>query len=687
LQYINVTSAGETLQLAMSSSVETNYRSAFLVFLCLVISVIRYLTYHSSHTLSSLGLHSYLIAWSAGLESGNNAALRGAHQTYLLSLAPCIFFVPKIRQWFHSAVEKTSLLTVLAKLFGILSVLFCGSAFLYWTTNAAALCFGLFVVFSFLCLPVSQREIIFKWPAFKPLLISMCVMAVVPGLLIHLSLKASTPADIANIQSHYSVVVAQGDGLAYGQKMFENVRPYYGILLPLLTGLYERYISELNFNGFVFLLKILELTCLFCALALFVAFARGWNLASALALCLLLPWLHTNNIGFLYPNNISFRWLGLVAAVATLFYVRRFRGARLALSLGIAGGLNVLWNLEVGIAVLIGFLAFLSLRENMFRAGSSMKIHYPLFNFCLGLIIPLMIFILTIFLVEGSWPNFAPFIKGCRMIAKLVSGGYSAQPFVYNPIAILMIVHMSYAALVIGARAGAGSFRNCMRYSIAAMSLVWFAYYLNKPDFISLNSEFFLYGFFLIDLLRQLYLRSMARRSSAEPALLLMAVLCLVVLPQVFDGFHSATPLYKAAIYRLMHREKDKTSMKLSGVELPIDIAYQLQDKADFIKALNQKSPVTYFTSNTVLIPKLSAVRSNIPYRDVFAEMPLNSQSDEMCANLVKNGPKELFFDDPAISTSGDGLRLSCFKYIQERITPTYKLADTAHGWQRWSRL
>ncbi|HEX6764094.1 MAG TPA: hypothetical protein VF103_01425, partial [Polyangiaceae bacterium] len=118
--------------------------------------------------------------------------------------------------------------------------------------------------------------------------VGYALLVLVPGFFVTPDL--SDPWLRQGAEWHYSIVVSQGDRLARGLELFENITPHYGLLGPTLLALYERSAGFLSFGGHVRLIQVTELVFCAAALCCHLAWSGRRVLPTVVAMVPVLAW-------------------------------------------------------------------------------------------------------------------------------------------------------------------------------------------------------------------------------------------------------------------------------------------------------------------------------------------------------------------------------------------------------------
>jgi hypothetical protein len=520
----------------------------------------------------------------------------------------------------------------------------------------------------------------------------ICVViaaAVLPGLSTHPDWSGLEPSLIVEIENNYSFVTTQGDRLATGAHLFRDVGLGYGFLLPAILGTWQKCFHTINLGQYVQIIKVMQLFFLVITAYLYSFHARRTTLGVLIAFLLVLPWYHTNQISLYYPNLSPWR---LLTFPIVLFVLTRLETAsikRTAIVLGIVAAFSVFANFESGLAVAAGCLTFMYFRFGPFAPWRLTKCSSAITNFVLGGLIAFATFEFLVFSRFNYFPSPILYFESIWRMMKAVQTGYfGGFPLEFNPMAIIIFVHILYSLLKISFvnRAAAVNFRDSFRASVGVISLVWFAYYINRPAPWYFQAQYFFYGFFLLDLLRNLPCRDRIKTVLFEKNFVRYLILANVILPSIVSGLALALPTYVQALEQLRNGPTRQRAVLVSGVYLTDEEANELIEKASYIKEESKNGPVLYFSSNTELISKLSGVFPSERYDDIYSELIFVHDTEIFVNHLIKEGPTFIYIDNPKNILAGDQFRLIGFDQFRKRLAPGYDFVNAQHGWLVYRR-
>ena len=324
------------------------------------------------------------------------------------------------------------------------------------------------------------------------------------GMLLALALTPNlsdqNKGELALIMHHYDYILSPADKLAAGRPLFVDVHPQYGLLLPVLLGVFQKYIAPIEFGQTIKLFQLIEI--LYCAVMLWVLlrWARRHRLYLTLPiLALTLPYYCSLMRFSIPPNHNPIRSLGIWLMVSALVMIGGDRKTLHFTLIGAISAVGLLNNVESGIAALAGGVCYSLLAA---RADKVQNLrHYLNVAAPLGVGFTMTIVAFSIFtaLLLSPFPiTDASTALDCVLngLAGAICRAFQAPSL---SLGMLMTILVSLTLIVL---TGDLNRRNRVRLSVGAIFLVWFPYYVSRPTHEYLASYFFLFGLFFIDAAR-----------------------------------------------------------------------------------------------------------------------------------------------------------------------------------------
>jgi hypothetical protein len=497
-------------------------------------------------------------------------------------------------------------------------------------------------------------------------------IVLVPGLLTRPDLT-TTVVPPAIVEAHYVAVVSQGDRLSQGYRLFSEVMPQYGVLLPALLGWVEKTRGLLSFGAHIRLVQVAQIAFALLAFACYWLWSGRRFLTTALVFIPVLAMVGTRHNSVFCPNQSGWRFAGFPLGMLILLLTMRARRRPAAL-LGLASGGLALFNPETAAAVTFGYLFFL-LSERR-EDGSAVDPFPVLRQFIVyALILPLA-FAIVFRLAFGYFPS--PFGTSSRYALVRFSAGYGGLTL-YFAIGWIVMLVCSIVEILRGALSRAPlDTRARARGAVAVVMLVWFSYFFNRADEWNLWINYFLFGFFIVEMLGT---EELARYASAARGFALPVGAAIVAMFLVGSAQNIVLAM-RDGLGAVRHRSPPPPTVE-SGVGLPADYASLLARRAAFVARRAKETPLYYFTGNIYAMPIVSGVTSRPG--DAY-EMYNNDEFDRFAAGLVASGPPQLLFDDASSLMIGSKERNHYYGRLKDKIAAAYALRERVDGWEVWER-
>ncbi len=493
--------------------------------------------------------------------------------------------------------------------------------------------------------------------------------------------------EVAYSQSHYAVVMAPADLLGAGRALFDEVRPDYGLVLPVLLGGYERRFGPLALGGEVRVLLALQALYLALGAWIFLRQARRRFFFALLAFLTVAPWFHFDHKGLRFPNQTPWRTIGMALALAALAALagRARRGT--VLVLGLTSGGALLLNFESGVAVTGACIVYACFRFGLLGPGGAARDRLESGGlFGLGLLAAVAMVAALVPLALARSLDLLHLPQLVANAAFTASAGFSGWPLTRDPWPVVMFAHAAFVLLLAGFRGGAPTgARTAFRAAVAALLVVWFAYYANRPHPWNLSSYYLPYGVLLVDLLRWTVLRVRRRRLDGSLAVA-VAFLALVILPNlVFQAVKGARQVQEA-LGPALRGVTPVGGRLLSGVWLADPGAGQLEERATFIRARAVGGAPIYLTSDSYLVPKLAGVFAPLPVVDFCWQATTRKEYEGVLAVILGSGRDEVYLDAPGTATYAASPCAVFYEKLREDLGARFERDGAVSGWEVWRR-
>jgi hypothetical protein len=511
-------------------------------------------------------------------------------------------------------------------------------------------------------------------------------------------LRSDTPANLANLNAHITMTLGPADRLAAGDVLFRETTPHYGVLVPVLVGIYQRHFGLIPLGDHVRWLVGIEILYWIAAGYLFVIWSRGHWLSCVLPIVLLLEYYWSATDGLAAPNHSPLRTAGLTMAMLGMTALRRASARTNQWAAGLLSGLAVLTNVESGIAATLGLVAYLYRRFPLDEEdGRWSRLLGMAARFCAGFLAALIGFVLLYRAGCGSWPHAAG-LKQYFVYARLSSMGYGSRPFridlypsAWVALWPLTVVTHTIWSVCYTAQQRPGGFRPSFRIAVGTSLLVWFAYFANRPEPGYIGSYLLPYGLLLIDLGR--YLGLALRRPRAcfgIQAVLASLILCHsgIVASRVIDWSWNPSalavkPLRWGIPLVWKGSQSPADPPRFSKAYLPESYSASLRERAGYLRRVACGRRLVYFTIDSYLMPRLSHVLPLQEFSDP-AQALTRSSYDRLLRSVVKAPVETVYIDSRRCADLiwYGGM----FDLLRKDLSRRFQCEGVEHGWEIWRR-
>ncbi len=503
-------------------------------------------------------------------------------------------------------------------------------------------------------------------------------LATLPGFLRPPDFSRYSWYEMTYGQSHWSLVVGPADLLAEDRRLGADVRPQYGLVLPVVWATAERRIRPFSFGESVHLLLAMHVLYLALAAWLLLRAARGrWPLA-ALALAMVVPWFHFAHKCLLFPNQSAWRTIAFPLSFALLGVLDRGRPRAVAFRIGALAACALLFSLESGIALCAGLAAFLWFRHG--GAGDRARLPSLMLPAVGGVALAPLAFVALVGVALGQFVSLPGLLLS--KAAFLSSGGFSGFPFTPDPWPVLMLAH-AVVVLVHSALRPLPGFRPAFRAAVSATLVVWFAYYANRPDPWNLSSYYFLYGFLVVDLARRVATCT-ARRRFDRPFLVAAALLLGIALPNLAAIAAKGADQVRVALGPTLRGEDPPNGAPVSGVFVASGVAREIETRGAFMRGRAPESPV-YLTADSYLVPKLSGRLPALPVVDLCWEAMTRAEYERSFEAIERAPAGRVYLDAPGTFADDSACGLF-YRQVREDMRRSFAREGTKSGWEIWTR-
>lgn len=479
------------------------------------------------------------------------------------------------------------------------------------------------------------------------------------------------------VETHYSATLAQADRLAYGFRIGHEVSLSYGLTAPMLLAIYERHCGLLDFGAHIRLVQYSQATFLALAVLSF-ALWKPRNIIFLLVATLLVgPWVSTQHIAIYHPNQAGWRSLGLAVGVTALLLLRQQSLSRVACALGCVGSALIFFNPETGVCLTLGYAVYVF---SQLRPGVVFNYLALLGKALLGALLTGALTLIAYRVGLGVWPDL-----GSSSLAQVsrFAQGYNSQQLYCDAFALLIFLHSAYlvARLALCRQRRALRPDESVELALACTILLWFPYFVNRPDPRNLWTYEYLYVFLAARFMAPAtfaQFRQRGLRTICDPKFLA----AFILVPAIITGNRLAWETHAAASSARSH------TLLVSGVLMPEDDARELTEKVAFLKQQNP-SDTLFLVCNSYSASLLTGRFLALPVQDSFTETATLADFDLLIATIQKLAPRQILIDrtyGPAFMPQ-DEVRSTFFDRLKYRLRQQYQFSRTSSGWDLGQKL
>nr|VFK48694.1 MAG: hypothetical protein BECKTC1821E_GA0114239_11262 [Candidatus Kentron sp. TC] len=528
-----------------------------------------------------------------------------------------------------------------------------------------------------------------------------CLYLLLPGLIVTPNYTRLSPEVFSIADRHHAAVIYPTLLFTHeGMRIFHDFLPPYGILIPALAAMGQQLLGAFSFGDFLHFIQLTQIAFFLMMVAAHRIRLAGRSLVLVGVISLILPWLGSFGVPILLPNLSAWRFLGIALTPLLLVSVRHLSMGWTAVILGFGSGIMLSINLETGLCLSAGMLAYLTVRMNPFSWGRFMQ---SMALFAVGFFVLAGICAVLFRVSAGYWPP-VPHIGGIfNAIIYFSSGLVGFTPY-WDPLAIVIFTHTSFIAIrsAMTWRMRTLPFRAAFRLALAIIILSWFAYYASHSGVSTLWTLMALYLFFIpgyvsLERLVRWKKRWKLGRWRATPvaAVILILILMPTALRTNLHAFHRvsrgiATPTQSSV----------PGAEEVSGIWLAREVAARLKEKSAYVRAVASLDDFLMFTSDIHMISLLSGHIFEFPKGDLFYSITQRRDLDAAVHQIVTRMPKRLLFDANILFHPPPEKKretYSIFKRhvfkeqellrrLQNRLKEYYRPAAVVSGWEVWER-
>ena len=516
------------------------------------------------------------------------------------------------------------------------------------------------------------------------LLLAYAGFLLIPGLVRPIAPTSPTlevPGGLAlnYVELHYAFTLGPGDRIALGRPVFDGATPYYGLLLPLALGRFEKTWGLLDFGAHIRLVQALDVLFLVLAVMAYRAWKPRHLVSIVVPMLLILPWLHSSHLVVLHPNQSGWRSLCFPVAMLALLWTRRQPLTRSVAVLAVTMGLLALLNLETAVALGAGFVVYVGCRSQASLAGAALEVG----RLVIGSLLALALVLGVLSVMSGDeFTASMHALTGQLHLLRTFASGYGGAPLYADLVVLWVLAHATYLlvrSLTIRTRQPLSASLS-FRTAVASIILVWGGYYANRPAPWNVWSYLYLYAFLIAAYFDPRVWRVVVARLQRGALSAPLIVFVLIIMPLLASTNTSALIMAARNL-----RDGDQATATVSGIRVGPAMAALLKNKADYLRSMAPRSGV-YFSLDSFLMPLMSGVDNGLPFIDTFGETFSAREFELLLKQVRERKPALILFDDPATELSGTPAQQAFFDRIRATLAGTYREAGTSSGWQVWQR-
>jgi hypothetical protein len=216
--------------------------------------------------------------------------------------------------------------------------------------------------------------------------------------------------------------------------------------------------------------------------------------------------------------------------------------------------------------------------------------------------------------------------------------------------------------------------------AVAAVIVVWLAYWAAEPHLWNDWPYFTLFGPFIVALLRPKNLHryaAFARRLRPPPGAL---VLIAIVGPATYASQLQALPVALDAMHRPAPHSPQVGRM-VSGAWLRTDTADRLEAKAAAIRAADAQGTVVFISAHGFTLTVLSGHPQPLRAREITFDLKTQAQFDDYVRAVLALAPDRILIDAETAPDEIPVPQRHIFDALQRSFMTAYALNATAGGW------
>lgn len=549
---------------------------------------------------------------------------RLAYQCYILALLAAVFVIQILRRYSYPIARTENYMPVIMSVLLLIAIILSLWSYPLGDRERYLLVFTCLVA-------LMAYHTNLRWVAWC-YIVCVIAFAIMPGWL---HLPAPLADGLKGCDQHYDMVMYRGRHLASGHLFSQDSPPYYSLLWSTLIGAFSKLLRVPTFAELVRFTQLGQV--LFLLAYAMAAWLRTRSLStSARAVALtfatiaVIPWLTTDSITIWRPNQTGLRYLFIPIAISTMWLIQHLPLRQASILVGIITGLSLLANFETGIVVMAGLgMSWLLLCRQR-------PLLEKLYGALLGVIAVTLVFITwaLIYLMVFHASPLPDGIYNLFSFLSLFAGGFGGLGLPLRVIVVCMMCHAGYIFIraITGIVNTQSVIPDIVTCGIAVMMLVWFPYYINRPDDWNLWTFIALYSLLL------------APSFSGNRADMVPFMICLCIVLPISARFF---PSYVLDQYVASGINAGVKVGCAGGLVLPTDYCAHLAHRAQTLKDFARRGTLVWSTALPVLTDQMTSLRGPF-WTSNLLSLSITTQEYHAILNKIKKGHFDyLILDDP----------------------------------------
>jgi len=484
---------------------------------------------------------------------------------------------------------------------------------------------------------------------------------------------------------HYYGVFGLGSTLESGSAdVLSRTSIFYGFVAPTISASIQHWLTPLHMGDYVRTVQWAQIAFTLLSLAGYRRLAPHAPVWALFCMTLWLPWIGTASPSMLAPTSSGLRFFGFALAPFVLLSARNLPRRAQALAFGATAGFALLNNLETGICVSLGLLAYAVLGEKASRIGRMLEL---LLLMVCGILVSFLAFALLFRVGLGYWPGTT--VERLFSFLGNFSAGFAGLPLYFE---ILLLPVLPYPAYLVIRSTGVWlakglSDRLRFKFAISIMLLVWLAYYFNRPHHWNLWTHLYLLTFLIVDLAPW----RMPQGDSARGGLgrLLRAPIPLGALVLIFilgpasvnEGLTQTKGAWRSLAERIASGRTSTGEDVFSGIRVGADCARDMREKVAALRTYAQKGTVVFAGVNQWMLILESCIVVPMAGQDIFNDSYTEANYLRMLKDLHAYSPDTVLLGADSPCAPPETTRANFNAFLGEELAPLYTREEPVAGW------